>query len=293
MSGKVGMMKHNVYLIGLCLLVGLWSCGGDNPMTPDPDLEPKVDHTAGDLVIDLPNGVKMAFMWIEPGTFTMGSPTEPYMGPQHEVTISKGFYLGKYEVTQQQWLSLIGTEPWIGQIDSIGINIPALSVTWIETQNFLTKLQATENGSIYRLPTEAEWEYTCRAGTKTQWSFGDDVLLVSDYAWHETNSKDQPHIVGAKLPNFWGIYDMHGNAWEWTNDWWGDSYLPELQIDPLGPETPTQSEFETFSHVLRGGNFGMPGIWMKCSSRSRVRWYTTGFSIGFRVLREGPKISQP
>jgi len=177
---------------------------------------------------ELPGGATMAFVWIEPGTFTMGSPSsEPgrYLmeGLQHEVTINQGFYLGKYEITQRQWEAVMGTTPWsgLGYVQS-NPNHPAVYISWDDVQAFVHALNQAAGDSLYRLPTEAEWEYACRAGTMTSWSFGGDVKQLGDYAWYDDNTcgvgECYAHAVGTKLPNPWGLYDMHGNVWEWVQD---------------------------------------------------------------------------
>ena len=158
----------------------------------------------------------MEFVKVEPGTFTMGSPsTEPnradFEGPQHQVTISKGFYLGKYEITQGQWQAVMGTTPWSGQ-DFVreGAGYPAVFISWNDVQAFAHKLNQAAGDSLYRLPSEAEWEYACRAGTTTLWSFGNADSQLQNYAWYNDNSwrvgEQYLHAVGTKLPNPWGLY---------------------------------------------------------------------------------------
>jgi len=175
------------------------------------------------------DGAEMEMVWIEPGMFMMGSPdTEPGRweneGPLHEVTLTQGFYLGKYELTQEQWESVMKTRPWAGQaLIEEGPNIPAQFISRGDVQAFIDSLNAAEGSAVYRLPTEAEWEYACRAGTTTIWSFGDDEGLVGEYVWHSGNTRGvgeaYAHRVGMKLPNPWGLYDMHGNVYEWVQDW--------------------------------------------------------------------------
>jgi len=139
-----------------------------------------VGYANEEIIVDLPGGATMAFVWIEPGTFTMGSPSsEPGRwddeGPQHEVTISRGFYLGKFEVTQGQWQAVMGTRPWAGEsYVRENPNHPAVYISWNDVQAFIQKWNEAAEDSLYRLPTEAEWEYACRAGSVTRWSFGDD-----------------------------------------------------------------------------------------------------------------------
>ncbi|MDP6775275.1 MAG: SUMF1/EgtB/PvdO family nonheme iron enzyme, partial [Candidatus Latescibacteria bacterium] len=205
--------------------------------------------TGGDsLTVTLPAGsVEMAFVYISPGKFQMGSPsteTGRYdsEGPQHEVTISKGFYLGKYEVTQGQWQGVMGTTPWSGQsYVQVDADNPAVYVSWNDVQSFVQMLNDAAKDSLYRLPTEAEWEYACRAGTTERWSFGDDESKLKDYAWYYDNAwkagEEYAHGVGTKLPNPWGLFDMHGNVWEWCLDWYDGSYSSDAQVDPLGPDS--------------------------------------------------------
>ena len=179
-----------------------------------------------DITVSLPGGVTLKMVWIEAGTFTMGSPASEEgrwasEGPQHEVTISKGFYLGQFELTQSQWEAVMETTPWAGreQVQS-GADFPAVYLSWNDVQTFINRLNDAAGADVYRLPTEAEWEYACRAGTTTRWSFGDAESQLSSYAWYRANAADMReeygHKVGAKSPNKWGLYDMHGNVGEWV-----------------------------------------------------------------------------
>lgn len=209
----------------------------------------------------------MEMVYIAPGMFLMGSPdSEPRRstneGPQHEVTISKGFYLGKYEVTQGQWEGVMGTRPWAGKRNvQESPDNPAGYVLWLDAQAFLGKLNAAEGTTVWRLPTEAEWEYAGRAGTTTRWSYGDDESQLGNYAWYNsTNSRDPwhereayAHQVGLKLPNPWGLYDMHGNVWEWVQDRYDPSYYSQSPMsDPAGPVTGGQ--YQSW-RIQRGGSF--------------------------------------
>ncbi|MEO5333014.1 MAG: SUMF1/EgtB/PvdO family nonheme iron enzyme, partial [Magnetococcus sp. YQC-5] len=181
---------------------------------------------------DFTNSLGMKFKRISSGTFMMGSPsTEKNRnddeGPQHSVTISKPFYMQMTEITQGQWKAVMGTNP--SSNVGCGDNCPVEQVSWYDVQTFITKLNAKGEG-FFRLPTEAEWEYAARAGTTTAYSFGDDSSKSDDYVW----SRSYP--VATKLPNPWGLYDMHGNVDEWVSDWYG-SYANTSMTDPSGPLT--------------------------------------------------------
>ena len=228
----------------------------------------------------------MEFVWIQPGTFVMGSPdSEPGHdsdeGPQHEVTISRGFWLGKYEITQRQWESVMGTTPWSGQeFVRSNPNHPAVYVTWEDVQEFIRRLNGAAGESVYRLPSEAEWEYACRAGTMSWWSFGDDEGQLRDHAWYGANvQRPRPHEVGTRAPNPWGLYDMHGSVAEWVHDWYDESYYRHSpSIDPLGPVT--------FRYrVRRGGSFHGKSQDTRSASRS-IGSPDEGYNFaGARLLR--------
>ena len=205
------------------------------------------------------NGISMRLALIPPGKFLMGSPySETYAAsnekPQREVTITKSFYMGLTEVTQGQWRAVMGTEPWKGKgYAKEGAENPALYVSWHDATAFCTKL-SQKTGRIIRLPTEAEWEYACRAGSKTRFYFGDDSSKLGDYAWHSRNAynigEKYAHPVARKKPNAWGLYDMHGNVWEWCADRCGRKHYSATgnAVDPTGPGSGTY-------RVLRGGSF--------------------------------------
>ncbi|MFA6107609.1 MAG: formylglycine-generating enzyme family protein [Candidatus Latescibacterota bacterium] len=204
-----------------------------------------VAYANPETTVDLPGGATMDFVWIEPGTFTMGS-LDPELGrqydvwPPRQVTITHGFWLGKYEVTQEQWSSVMGSSPWLAmKRPPATSDCPATVISWIDAQAFAQRLNEHFGELAYRLPTEAEWEYACRAGTTTRWSFGDDESLLSSYAWYGTDyMAAQVQPVGGKLPNPWGLFDMHGNAWEWVHDWYSYSDPTSAPLtDPSGPPT--------------------------------------------------------
>lgn len=225
--------------------------GRNEERKPNRKIETEGTKEEDDLIVDLPGGAKMEMVWIPPGRFLMGSSdSEPGRygnasergdeGPQHEVTIMRGFYLGKCVVTQGQWQAVMGTAPWVGKgFVQEEPSHPAVGVSWADIQWFIQKLRELTEESLYRLPTEAEWEYACRAGTTTFWSFGDNEDELRDYAWYRTNASDvdekYAHRVGMKKANPWGLYDMHGNVCEWVQDRYGP-YSSSEQVDPLGPK---------------------------------------------------------
>ena len=166
-----------------------------------------------ETAVDLDNGVKLEMVLVPGGDFMMGSPeSETYIvpdeKPQHRVRITKPFYLGKYTVTQEQWEAVTGNNP--SQFK--GATNPVENVSWNECQDFLKKLNARVSGEKFQLPTEAQWEYACRAGSNRRYSFGGDQDKLKDYAWYRNNSDEHTHPVGKKKPNVWGLYDIHGNV---------------------------------------------------------------------------------
>lgn len=239
-----------------------------------------------EITIKLPGGAEMDMVWINPGKFIMGSP-ESESGresneTQHEVIISKGFWLGKYEITQSQWESVMNTRPWEGQVFVKNAeNHPAVYISWNDVQEFIAKLNEAEKTNVYRLPTEAEWEYACRAGTKTAFSFGDSASKLGEYAWFGKNTYDLgnmfAHAVGQKKPNPWGLYDMHGNVWEWVQDYYGP-YESKTQVDPKGAESGD-------TRVFRGGSF----YYIANFTRSAYRGYNSPthklFNLGARLVK--------
>jgi formylglycine-generating enzyme required for sulfatase activity len=196
-------------------------------------------------------------VFIKPGTFRMGSPDDEaglagFEGPQTEVIISRGFWMGKYEVTQGEYLEVTGTNPsyfngipWEGGPDyGTDRSRPVENVSWYDAVAYCAALTQRERAagriplnSVYRLPTEAEWEYACRAGTSTQFSYGDDPghADLTHYAWYADNSGGTTHPVGQKLPNPWGLHDMHGNVFEWCQDFHSPTLPGGIVLDPQGP----------------------------------------------------------
>jgi formylglycine-generating enzyme required for sulfatase activity len=217
------------------------------------------------------NTVGMKFVWIDPGSFQMGSTTRALEErPVHEVTLSKGFYLQATEVTQAQWEAVMGTNPSHFK----GPDRPVDSASWDDAQEFLGKLNAMEKDTRYRLPTEAEWEYACRASGQEP----DEAPNLDEVAWWEKNSGSETHPVAQKKPNAWGLYDMRGNVWEWVQDWYDEyGYPPKRQADPQGP---LSGRFR----VLRGGSWSnVNSDFLRCSHR--LYTHPAIRSYGFRCAR--------
>lgn len=274
------------------------------------------------------NSIGMEFVWIPPGEFMMGSRLseselkEKYedamlkdgLGtsgweqiktdfPQHPVNLTKGYWIGRHEVTQAQYKSIMGNNPSYFRykcphcrkfidpdllkddvFSDFMQNYPVETILWFQTQEFCYKLSRKEN-KTYKLPTEAQWEYACRAGSTTVFSFGDDFKKISEYAWYDGNSSEQTHSVGQKKPNAWGLYDMHGNVSEWCLDRYDPNFYSDSpKIDPIC----TKAVFlDTDLRVVRGGNFASDN-----GCRSASRSYSHNAPIvndsltGFRVICE-------
>jgi len=209
------------------------------------------------------------------GQFLMGSPdsdpdAKSEEKPQHQVKVNS-FAIGKYPVTQAQYEAVMGNNPSRFQNNPQN---PVEKVSWNDAQAFCQKLSQI-SGKTYRLPTEAEWEYACRAGTTTRYYFGDDANQLGDYAWYAGNSQQTTHPVGQKKPNAWELYDMSGNVWEWCEDNWHDSY----ENAPRDGSAWLTNDNDY--HIVRGGSwYGYPD---NCRSAYRSsRYYADDF--GFRVV---------
>ena len=229
----------------------------------------------------------MEFVLIKHGQFLIGTPetglADTLQSYQHEVEITKDFYLGKCEVTQGEWEKLMGSNPSHFKGND---SLPVENVTWYEAKKFIDKLNQINNGKLFRLPTEAEWEYACRAGTTTPFSTGKNI--TTDQANYDGDfpyknypkgiNRNHTTIVGTFKPNPWGLYDMNGNVWEWCEDWYCP--YPKIKVaDPVG-------NCKTDLKVIRGGS------WYFVAKCARSDWRYThnpnnkGFSLGFRVLME-------
>ena len=269
----------------------------------------------------LPGGETMGFVKIEPGTFMMGTTPEQKLllqareqwtsayeneFPQHPVTISRGFYMGRYEVTQAQWKAVMDTAPWLGR--PYQPDYPVVKVSWEDAQEFIRRLNDAAGGQVYRLPTEAEWEYACRAGTGTIWFCGDTVKRLNEYAWYcdPTNvisggeelkfnygygywesielyvGAKAPQQVGTKKPNAWGVCDMPGNVRGWVQDLYSELYYAfSPAADPPGSDKGSD-------RMIRGGYYMLPADQVRSAYREHTPPTTTTDYIGFRLVREIP-----
>jgi len=239
--------------------------------------------------LDLGGGVKLTLVLIPAGEFVMGSPEKPppelarlegaipdwYRRevPAHRVRITRPFWLGKGEVTQKQWLAVMGKNP----SQYLGPQNPVERVSWDDCQAFTGTLGARLGDKRLRLPTEAEWEYACRGGSAALFSGGDSVPHLMDHAWFYNNSGQKPHPIGQRKPNAWGLHDMHGNAWEWCQDAYA-SYKADAQTDPAGSP-------RGFGRIIRGGAwYNYPG-YCRSASRSWLNQKDAEYYCGFRLAR--------
>jgi formylglycine-generating enzyme required for sulfatase activity len=246
------------------------------------------------------NTIGMKLVRIPAGEFLMGSPDSdedalPHEKPQHRVRITQPFYLGATPVTQGQYRAITGTNPSYFQGSD---DLPVEQVSWNDAIAFCNKLSEREGlkpfyqfgpGAQsgvegYRLPTEAEWEYACRAGSQTRFSFGDAPASLGQYAWYFSNSGNKTHPVAQKRPNAWGLYDMHGNVWEWCEDWYEANYYANSPgADPLAP--PQASD-----RVIRGGGWSInPQVGRAANRGGLAPGYRYEY-LGFRAarVRSGP-----
>lgn len=239
------------------------------------------------------NGPRIRFCWCPPGEFTMGSLYSEkgrLSDEDHvQVKLTQGFWLAKTEVTQGQWTQVMGTEPWRGE-ESVetGCDYAASHVSWDDATEFCGKLTTQERRAnrlsadwSYRLPTEAQWEYGCRAGTTTRFNFGDEDSRLGDYAWYGligdgyAETEHHAHAVGMKKPNLWGLHDMHGNVYEWCQDWYA-----EILLAGSNPKATIEGSVR----VLRGGCWCAWADFCRSASRHGGAPYERDSTMGFRPI---------
>jgi len=290
-------------LWGLCIggspLPGSDKTGGDSATPVEiPDAATVKKHlTADQLAVGDPivNSIDMILVPIAAGEFSMGSrlsaqqlaqrfdTKDMYFADeysQHRVQIGRSFYLGAMEVTQEQYEQVMGKNPSRPKKPALPVN----RVNWTSAVEFCRRLSEqppeTAAGRVYRLPTEAEWEYTCRGGTTGMYSFGNDPAELDHYGWYVKNAlaagEAYAHRVGQKRPNPWGLYDMHGNVWEWCQDWYG-KYPSDQVFNPVGPDTGTY-------RVVRGGSWNFIAGTCRSTERDRIKPSFSHNNLGFRVV---------
>mgnify|MGYP003335685910 CR=1 FL=1 len=265
-------------------------------VTPSDEPKSTVGDSSGKQLVE--NSIGMKFVLIPKGTFLMGSPPDEEGReddePQHEVTITRDFHLGVYEVTQSQYKRVMGKNPsyFTSEYGRVGrdvdsANHPVDRVCYDDCVEFCRRLSALPEeqaaGRRYRLPTEAEWEYACRAGAKTAFSFGNDAADLGLHAWYFSNSNKMSHAVGGKKPNAFGLYDMHGNVCEWCSDWYDENYYTSSPgTDPKGPDSGSFP----FFRVFRGGSWSNGPFYARCARRDFFTPDSLYSLIGIRLVLE-------
>ena len=265
-------MKRKIQLLLISSLVWFTACKENTPI-------PVKNVT-------LPNGTPIEFVYIKPGSFLMGSIKEEIErhgdeGPKRKVSITKGFYLGKYELTQAQWKAVMENNPSVFRNFEDSDRHPVDNISWDDSQAFIDKLN-TLNLGTFRLPTEAEWEYACRAGSDTRYYWGTDSTdwQVYEYAWAFPRSEGRSHPVGLKKPNNWGLYDMSGNVWEWCQDWRSSAYDSTDLVDPKGNK-------EGKKKIYRGGSwFNKPATLRSANRNGHEPDTGGGPNSGLRLVME-------
>jgi len=290
-----------ILLVFLLLILNIYSQSCGDVQSDAETIKPvDIESLAKQVVIELPglppDAVPLKFVLIDSGTFRMGASLEEKGRttndwPPHQVTISCPIYIGQFEVTQAQWDVLMNRNPSYFKNKP---NQPVEKVSWRACQKFIKKLNGLGKGT-FRLPTEAEWEYACRAGTSSRFYFGDapacsDDLLCPEankFMWWAGNNEPKgPKKVGLKEPNAWGLYDMHGNVHEWCSDRWQNPYDRGPQIDPQGPRCGSRFFLIFTNRTARGGCFQHGGL---SHCRSAYRFYEQAsdyyYGLGFRLVR--------
>lgn len=284
-------MKHAIYFIGVfwMILVGCVSVSDGNDMA-DSERVFRPEKS-----FQLADGVQLEMVFVKGGVFLMGG-RDDQLGrkdivalPAHQMEVDD-FWIGKYEVTDEQYVSVMSGN----EVPTKRFRRPVTLVRWNEALEFCRRL-SERTGWTFNLPTEAQWEYACRAGSQSQFCFGDDERNLGKYAWYERNESKwsdlgHPHDVGQKKPNAWGIYDMHGNVHEWCRDRWVDGrdwiIGQKLEQQPIYKEQPGQ--LRTNPHVYKGGDWGNTAGACRCAARHYAFEQDAEVNIGFRVVAIPP-----
>jgi formylglycine-generating enzyme required for sulfatase activity len=280
-------MSRNARLVGMsaCVIIVLSFALAHAPLAGQ---EKKPAKALKHLEVDLGGGVKMKLVYIEPGKFRMGSPKEEQGRQdnevQRQVEITKGFFMGVFEVTQDEYEKVMGNNP----SEFKGARLPVEQVSWDDALEFCKRL-STKEGKTIDLPTEAEWEYACRAGSTGPFHCGNSLSskqanVYSHYpkdAAVKGSFLEKPAPVGSYEPNAFGLHDVHGNIWEWCKDWYKDDYYKESPLqDPQGPKTESGS----LGRVRRGGSWGYPAEYGRSARRDNSAPSYRGNIVGFRVV---------
>jgi formylglycine-generating enzyme required for sulfatase activity len=280
--------------LALCVIVAFAFLWITSAKPDEPEKAPSKPEAAGQVRND--NALKMKLVWCPPGEFVMGTPKSEKQRLKGEdqvgVTLTTGFWIGKYEVTQSEWKQVMQSEPFKGRaLAQEGPDYPATLVSWDDATEFCRKLTVGERqaGRLpdeweYTLPTEAQWEYACRARTVTRFSFGDDASKIGEYEWFFKNTfkagENYPHQVGQKKPNPWGLYDMHGNVWEWCRDvnFWKrpGGRDPEVKVNP-------DQKSKVPARVQRGGWWQLGPEYCRSGFRTSTPQNVAQDWYGFRV----------
>ena len=274
MEKKLTLISMMVIFMLVFSMIGAKSQDEEKDSSGSDEIGEKSAQEAGEIsVVDLGNGIKLEMAWMPAGTLIMGDESLSRVNPPKKISVD-GFWMGKYEVTQEQFQAIMGTNPSIRK----GEENPVSKVSWIDAMEFCTKL-SKQTGQNFILPTEAQWQYSCRAGTTTAYYFGDDSGPIGDYAWWNGNSNQATHPVGEKQPNNWGLYDMNGNVWEWCLSVW-EPY-PYSETDGRNSLSD-----RTMGRVMRGGSYDSadPNIF-RCSFRNLSSPSYQSYNIGFRCAR--------
>lgn len=275
--------NHAAWSLALLVVAGLHGCAASDRARPAPASAPPAGKPGTDtdtLTLDLGGGVKLELVRLPPGEFMMGSPAgeegrRDNEGPAHTVRVAKAFYLGRYEVTEAQWSAVMPENPSRYK----GDELPVHWVSAVDAEAFCRQLTARV-GRTVRLPTEAEWEYACRAGSTTAYNFGDSGTDLDKYAWYDGHGRRSPSPVGGKQPNAWGLYDMLGNVWEWCQD----AYRPSYDGAPAdGSARPPETD-DDFRRVLRGGSWFDKAPVLRSASRMGRPAAMRSIYMGFRIV---------
>jgi len=288
MNSSSGKISQNLIILFVAVLVSVIALIAlymvdDQPNVAQPqDSETLMQEPNRELKVRLNDGSFLELILVKPGTFNMGFVTPKRLrnsdlSPAHLVTITKPYWIGKYEVTQRQWLAIME----YNNSQFKNKDNPANSMFWKEAQEFIKRLNE-QTDLTFRLPTEAEWEYACRAGNENDLNSykkisdkGEFEIELDKVAWYSRNSERRVHPVGQKQPNAWGIFDMHGNVAEWCGDYFGKYPLQHL-YDPTGPDSGD-------TYVIRGGDYSSRSDYCRASYRlcadGTYRWRTAGFRV--------------